>query len=319
MANEEVVEEVPDDNDEIAAAVVAAEEETKPEEKVEEAAPEEKEAATEEESPEEEAVKPAVEPEEEDLGLTAEQLKKLQETPEGVALYKSVQRGLTKKAQALSEERKANERAIATAKFLQENPDKALEILAEQRGRRIAPPEAEAKKDEAIDQIFTKWQDALGGEEQAKAFYPLLKETFSEFFQAQIAPIQEAQVRSAEEVRKQEYAAGIAQFGASVTERGEVWDDDVQAKMAEKMQFIQAADGASLQDYLATLHDSVAMDQARLTTKKAALARLRKAETKDEPTTTARSAPVGARTVTADMELQEALDLAVAQAEKEAQ
>jgi hypothetical protein len=230
-----------------------------------------------------------------------------------------VQRGLTQKAQAIADERKANEEALATAKFIQENPDKALEILAEKRGRRIAPREEEAKKEEAVDEIFDKWKGALGGEEQAKQFYPLLKESFESFFQSQIVPLQKQQEEITRNAQAAEYQAGVAKFGASVVEKGGEWNNEVQDKMTEKMNYIAPADKATLDQYLKVLHDSVLQDELEATTKQKAVTRLRNAEKKDEPTKASRTAKADARQVTVEMDLDEALDLAVKQAQAEAE
>jgi hypothetical protein len=333
MSDHQVVETQPNDDSDfdtvVAEATAEVEKESPseiaPEPEAEEKAEPETEAKPQseaEESPEaedkEEVVEEkAEEPEDHDLGLTADQLDKLRETPEGLALYKSVQRGLTKKATDFAERRKELEQKAEIAEYLQKYPEKAFEQLAEKLGRRTAPSEQEEKVEAAVDEHLKKWTELLGEEEKAKVFWPALKDDIIAIAKELVAPLTQQQEEVQQKAIEREHAAGVAQFEARVKERGDDYGPEIEQKMADKMKIMQPAEGVSLQDYLDTLYDSVAMDATRVATKKAALARLRKAEKKDEPTAATRAAKTESATITADMSEDDAIDLAIMQAEKE--
>jgi hypothetical protein len=274
------------------------------------------EAEVKEEPPAEEPKAEEPEAEEQDLELSAEQLDAINKDPNLLAVYKSMQRGLTKKSQSFADRIKEVEEKTKVADFIEKDPDKALEILAEQRGRRIAPKEEDAKLDQAVDESLEKWTKLLGSDEQAKAFWPAIKDDIVKVVKEQLTPVAQRQEQATIAARQQEYAAGIAQFEASVKKSGGEYTPEVEAEMTAKMKTIQASEGATLQEYLGILHDSVMMDRNRVADKKAALARLRKAEKKDEPTVSSRTPKVGKQEITLDMDEDDAIALAVAQAEK---
>jgi hypothetical protein len=257
-------------------------------------------------------------PEEEDLELSAEQLEAINADPKLRAVYKSVQRGLTKKAQTLAEKTKALDEKAKLADWIEENPDKALEIMAEKRGRRLAPTEDQDKKAEVVDELMGEWTKAFNGnEEAAKTFYPLLRRTIESAYEKQAEPLLAAQAKQAAENDQRTVAANISQFATSIKEKGQPYDDDIAVEMANSMQTLQPAKDIDFQDYLQSLYNDAMYRRVQATNTKAALERLRKAESDTEPVSTTRPAEPGKLAITTDMSENDAIAAAVALAEQE--
>ena len=269
-----------------------------------------------EEKPTEE--KPATEEEPEDFGLSAEQLEKLTSTDEGRALYKSMQRGFTKKTQALAEKSKSIDGDKSLVEFINKDPEKALEILAERTGRKVIKPEtAEIKtKEDVVDELMEKWTKALGNDEAAKAFLPLLRETIETEAGKKISPVLQTQEEIQKAAEAQQVAAAVAQFGANRTEKGQEWTDDVQAEMAVKMSKMQPGEDTPIGEYLDSLYSAVMWDRAQSGKTKAALKRLQDAQ-ETEPVGGSRPTETTAPSITKDMKIDDAIEAAVALAQQE--
>ena len=117
-----------------------------------------------------------------------------------------------------------------------------------------------------------------------------------------------------EELQKAAAVRGIAastrEFGASVVERGEEWDEDIQKEMAELSETVQPGDETLINDYLATLYDTVSARRMRTKNARANLERLRRVRNEQEPTSSVRPVPKGAERVTVDMSEKDAVALA---------
>jgi hypothetical protein len=260
----------------------------------------------------------AEEPKEEDLGLSAEQLEAIEKNPELLAVYKSMQRGLTKKSQTYSETIKSYEEKAKLADFIESNPEKALEILAEKAGRSLAPQEPpKPESDDPTEKLAQLWKEALGPEAGEK-FFPLLKQSFETLHQQNIAPVMQTQEQLQMAAQERAVAASVAQFQANVRERGGAYDDDIQADMAKAMARLQPAEGSDMQEYLGALYNTVMYDRYVQGNTRAALERLQRAKNETEPTVSARTPEEAPRGITADMTEKEAMEEAVALAELEA-
>ncbi len=280
-----------------------------------EAAAVEKETPAEEVKPEE---KELTKEEAEDFGLSAEELEAINADPKLSKQMKSMQRGFTKKTTELADKSKANESDLEMAKWLRENPDKALEIMAEKRGRKLQPTEEKAAVDEAVDSIADDWEKAMG-KEAADKFYPLLKTTVEKLFDTQIKPVTATQHQLEEEAAARAYQATVNEFSASVKDKGLPMDDDIQAKMAEKMQvIIPASKDTPLPEDRNQGYGLVMAEGNDADRKVETLKRLRKA-TATEPIGGTKTVEAEVKAIRPDMTDDEKFATAVALAEAEVQ
>ena len=132
--------------------VVEAKVETSETEVVEEKTEEKVETKTEEEVEEKPEIE-ATKEEEEFLAaeLSAADLKEINDDPKSLKAYKKMQAGLTKAFQGIAGLKKD----AATADWIRQNPDAALEEMAKLRGRKLAVAvekvEEQVKTDETVD------------------------------------------------------------------------------------------------------------------------------------------------------------------------
>jgi uridine kinase len=319
-------------DDAIAAATEEAGGEPEPEPAVEtpaeEVTPEEppKEAATEEEpaaeAPTEET--PAEEPENE-FKLSAEDLKTINDSEELKRAYKSLQRGATEKFTSASEKAKAAEEAIKMIDYIRANPDKSLEEMAEARGfiiakkdaKEAAKTEVESVTSDTVEALMEKYSKELGPE-STKLLFPFMKEVAEQIVKQNLQPISERTTELQIAAKQRGISAAVHEFGASVKEQGEDWNDEIISDMAAMMDKIVPGDQTSMPEYLSTLYNSVTAQRSRTAAVRAQLTRLKKAEAEAEPTHAVRPAPKEEQSVTTDMSERDAIALATALAEKEA-
>ena len=226
---------------------------------------------------------------------TAEELSAIDKNPELKKVYRSMQRGLTQKAQSLAELRKGSEEKIRLADWIQSEPDKAARAIAAASGLTLKEAkEADSEKD-VVDALEEKWSKTVGPD-AAKLLRPLFEETAQSMFQKIVGPVKEATEALSRAAEERGIAASVREFGASVVERGEEWDDDLQREMSvlsNTMQPGQDENGnpVSIQDYLSALHDAVVARRSRAKGAKTNLERLRRVKAESEPNAPTRTAP----------------------------
>lgn len=285
---------------------------------------EEEKAAAEEEPKAEE--KPEEEEEDENpFALSAEQLKQINESELLSQAYKSMQRGLTKKTQGLSQQVKGNEQALQLVEWIKENPDAAVEQMAQMRGYVLSKKDAgQAKQSEvqeaasdAVDALMEKYSQQLGPE-STKLLLPMMQEVARTVAEQALAPVAQ-QTQFLDQAAKQRgISAAVHEFGSYIKEQGEDWNDNIQEKMAVMMDRVTPGDNTTIQDYLFTVYNAVTAEETRQKAVKSQLARLKKAQAEAEPNRSMRPAPKQERHVTVDMDERDAIALAVELAEREA-
>ena len=239
---------------------------------------------------------------------TAEELAIIDKNPELKKVYRSMQKGLTQKTQKLAEIRKQNEEKTKLADWIQGDPDNAVRAIAASRGITLTEAKVEAET-KVVDALETQWTDTVGAE-AAALLRPLFEQTAKAMLEQTIGPLKQ----QTEELQKAAAVRGIAastrEFGASVVERGEEWDEDIQKEMAELSETVQPGDETLINDYLATLYDTVSARRMRTKNARANLERLRRVRNEQEPTSSVRPVPKGAERVTVDMSEKDAVALA---------
>jgi hypothetical protein len=256
--------------------------------------------------------------EEEFWNPTAEELAAIDKNPELKKVYRSMQRGLTQKTQKLAEFRKEVEERVKIADWIQSEPEKAIRALAAATGLTLAQAEKKLEEAKVVDDLEKEWGDTVGPE-AAKLLRPLFEKTAEALIAKTVAPYREQTEALARAAAERGIAASLREFGASVVERGEEWDEELQGEMAQITQSITPADDATIEDYLATVYDVAIARRSRARTARENLARLKRVKGEAEPTTTSRPAPKGEERVTVDMSDKDAIALAVKQAREQVQ
>lgn len=287
----------------------------------------EAEEKTTEAEPEPEPEKAATEetPEENDFNLSAEELKAINDNPLLVKAYKSLQGAATKKFQSAAEKAKSAEEAVNMIEYIRQNPDASLEEMARARGYIIAKKDAgEAAKEEAtasagdaVNSIMEKYSKDLGPE-STKLLLPFMKEVAEAVVQQTVSPIQQTTADLQRTAKERGIAAAVHEFGASIKESGEDWNDGIIEQMANMMDAVVPGERTSMQDYLGTLYNAVTAKNARESQVRAQLSRLKKAKEEAEPTRAVRPAPKTDESITADMSERDAIAMATRLAEAEA-
>jgi len=255
---------------------------------------------------------PKAEPEEEPLNLSAADLELINKSPELQKAYKSMQRGLTKKTQALAESRKNLEERAKVADWIQSDPDAAVETLARMRGKTFAQAKADAV-DKVVDGLEAEWIQKVGPGATA-VLRPLFENTARELFKNVVEPLKQQTEFLSRAAAERGIAASVAQFGAERAEAGEEWNEEIQAEMAKVMAKVEPGDEANIQEYLGTLYDAVSARRNRARGVKTQLDRLKAAQRDTEPTTTTRPSPKAEERITDDMNDNTAIAMAVKQA-----
>jgi hypothetical protein len=114
---------------------------------------------------------PADDDEDEFWRPTAEELAAIEANPELKKVYRSMQRGLTKKTQDLAQKKSELSEKARVADWIQADPEAAIKALAQAAGVSIA----EAKKEvgeQVVDGLEAKWAETVGAD-AAKLLRPL--------------------------------------------------------------------------------------------------------------------------------------------------
>lgn len=300
-----------------------------------EAAPAEEETPAEEAAPEtepapEEKAEPKEDEEDNTLNLTAEDLAAINEDPRLLRAYKSMQRGLTKKATSLAEERKQLEERAAIASWVQNDPEGAVRAIAAARGIKLAEDATKQEKADAkaevADALEDEWVKAFGEEGKAAAsiLRPLIEKTADSMFQsrykAEVEPLRE-QVEALNNAARERFTAStISEFSAKVVAEGGEWDQEISDKMAElvnRMEPKRDENGniaVPMGDYLSDIYKIAAYDRSRDASAKEQLARIKRNKESVEPTTTVRPGKSEPTVIDGSMSEKEAVEAATAAA-----
>lgn len=281
--------------------------------------------------------KSAADEEEEFFNPTAEELDEIQKSPALQKVYKSMQRGFTKRTTELKSLRTEAQEALKVAEFIQANPLQAARNLAKATGLTIAEAkevvaDASGGKQTTAGQIKAvaegleeRWSKTVSPE-AAKVLRPLFEETAKTIVEQMVGPLVQRIDQAAERTDSLENAAAtrsigaaVKGFGATVIEAGNEWDDDIQGEMAELMNKVQPAENTSIEDFLESLYTQVMYNRSKATTQRQRLERLKRIKATSEPTSTARAGEArGKKEITADMSDKDAIALAVQAATEEA-
>ncbi len=273
------------------------------------------------------AAKPEPEPEE-NFGATAEELEAIAADPKLAKIYKSLQRGFTKKTTAIAEARKTLEKEAEVARWIKADPDSAIKALAQARGISLAEAKAEVKeaKDAVTDELEAEWSKAVGPE-VAKILRPLIEKTASKLagnlVEKQLGPLQAGLGTLTQAATDRGLNAALREFGAGVTERGDDWDDDIQSEMAQVMGRVAPGrdeDGQPIpvEEYLDQVHSIVAARRERAAGLKSQIARLKRSQA-SEPRGSVTVPEKPEDKITTDMSDDQAIALAVKQAKASAE
>ena len=284
--------------------------------------PAETEAAPEAEAEEAPEPEPAEEEADDEplLNPTAEELAAIEADPKLQKVYKSLQRGLTKKATEFKAAQKALKDKSELVDWMQANPDKAAEALAEARGFKLSRAEQKEVKNEVVDALEAEYAEKVGPE-AAKLLRPLIEKTaknaIDSVIKEQIEPlkVQAAQVERAAQERG--IAAAVSSFESKVRAAGGEWDDDVQAEMAARINRLEPGKDVSIDEYLDDIYDATMSARLRLKGAKQTRDRLRRIASESEPVTPARTPAAKEERVTSDMKDKDAIALAVKIARQE--
>ena len=264
---------------------------------------------------------PEPEPEEEFFNPTAEDLAIIENSPELKKAYRALRKGFTEKTTKLAEERKQlNERAELAA-WIQQNPEKAARRLAELSGLSITEARAEVKEAKeaataVTDELSEMWKKSIG-DDAAPILRPVIEATARAVAEKLLAPYREKTEELDKASQRRAIAATVSEFGAGVTQRGDEWNEEIQAEMARLSDKVKPGDDTPIEEYLSEMYDSVMMKRTRTQTARANLNRLRRLKDEQEPVTPARPTPKSEDRVTVDMSDRDAVALAVRQAQKE--
>ena len=316
--------------DGIADAIAEAKEELS---KAVEEKEEVKEDEVREEKVEEEVVEEEVEEEGLDEHLTAEDLEKINDNPETLKAYKSMQRGLTKKTTELADERKSLEKeneglreGANIAAWIEKNPEAAYLALEKHLIKEGKLPDKEKleikdAESETIDEIMELAEKRLqGNKEAAKLLAPFVRDVAKlvakQVVSEEIKPLREDNEETKNERMESQARTEINKFGQARISAGDEWDDDIINGMAELMNEFPPGPNSDPQTYFDILYGKVVGDTIKTESKRERLRRL-KAAKKSEPVSNLKPSDDEPQKITPDMDDKEAFKLAVAQATAE--
>jgi hypothetical protein len=276
------------------------------------------------------------EPEDDDddepLGLTAEELEAVNSDEKLVRVYKSMQRGLTKKSQSYAEKAKELEESAKIAQWIDEHPEKAYEAIGKHLGKSTEPAKDPIEKkeekqavDTTVDEIMERAKKHLGEGEQAekaaKILGPLVQEiselVAKNIVTQQIAPIKEDVDSQNAKARENVVRTEIEKFGAAVQSRGDDWSEEIVTEMADQMDITPPNPNGDPQEYFGALYDRVMMVRSRSSSKREQLRRLKEAKKTSEPSNALRPQKEEPTEITGDTPDNDAFAIAVRQAEAE--
>ena len=263
------------------------------------------------------------EPDEEFFNPTAEDLALIEANPALKKAYKALRKGFTEKTTAIATERKELKERAELAAWIQDNPEKAARRLAELSGLTITEARAEVReaKDTAnavTDDLTKMWKDSIG-DDAAPILRPVIEATARAVIEKILGPIKAQTEELTTAAQRRAFAASVAEFGGTVTQRGEEWDAEIQSDMAALTHTVTPSSDASVDDYLSNLYDTVMMRRSRTHTARSNLARLRKIRDEQEPNIPARPTVKSEERITNEMSDKDAVALAVRAARREAQ
>jgi hypothetical protein len=248
-----------------------------------------------------------------DEHLTAEDLAAINEDARLQRAYKSMQRGLTKKSQAIADERKDIETLREASRYM-EWIDKLPAAKT---------PESKSTEEavqDTTDEIMERAKAHLGGNEQAaKILGPLVKdiaETVARnIVEKQVGPLRQEAETNRVAASESKARAAIDAFGAAVQSRGEPWNDEIINAMADEMSYVQPGERAreDPNTYFERLYTNVTSRMTKSRSRREELRRL-KAARESEPSTNVRPVKEAPLEISEDMDEREAIALAVKQA-----
>jgi hypothetical protein len=240
---------------------------------------------------------------------TAEELATIDKNPELKKVYRSMQRGLTQKTQSLADMRKALEQKANIVDWIRQDPASALKAISEYTGVNLAKPTptTEAK---VADSLEAKWAEVVGAD-AATLLRPLFEDTARAILEKEVAPYKAQTEALARTAAERGVAASVREFGATVSERGDEWADDIQGEMAQLAQRIEPGPDTPINEYLDVLYDKVMAGRMRSKSARANLERLRKVRTETEPSNAGRPTPAAEERITSDMNDKDAVAVAV--------
>lgn len=252
---------------------------------------------------------PSAPDEDEVFTPTAEELAIIDKNPEMKKVYRSMQRGLTQKTQALADMRKALEQKSNIVDWIQQDPAGALKAISEYTGVNLSSPKpsTEAK---VADSLESKWAETVGAD-AAKLLRPLFEDTARAILAQEVAPYKAQTEQLAHAAAERGIAASVAEFGATISSRSEEWDDDIQMEMAKLANVVEPGANTPINDYLGVLYDTVMANRMRTKSARSNLERLRRVRTEAEPASNARSAPHSEERIDNSMSDKDAVAVAV--------
>ena len=260
--------------------------------------------------------------EEEFYNPTAEELAAIEASPQLQKAYKALRRGFTTKTTEIAKMRKDLQERAALADWVQQNPEKAARALAEHAGLTIAEARAEVKAHAAattaaVDELEAEWATAVG-KDAAAILRPLIEKTVNKRLTSEIEPVRAETEALTKAAQARGIQASIREFGASITERGDDWSQEIQEEMAKESVKVRPADDTPIGEYLDALYNVVQSRRTRLASTRERVTRLKRTRDDQEPVTTGRSAAPAEETITTDMNDNDSVALAVKMARRDA-
>ena len=248
------------------------------------------------------------------INPTAEDLAAIEASPQLQRVYKSMQRGLTKKSQELAAARKTLQQESEVVQWIRNDPEAAIRSIARATG--VTLEEAQAQVEEKLgDDLEAKWAKTVGPE-AAQLLRPLIEETIKSVMGPELQPIKATTEQAQRVAVERGISASVREFGAAMTERGEEWDDEIQADMARIADTLEPGKDTTLPDYIANLYDAAIARRMRTKSARATRDRLLRVRAEAEPNTTVRPAPKSEERITTDMSDKDAIAIAVRQAKQ---
>lgn len=248
------------------------------------------------------------------INPTAEDLAAIEASPQLQRVYKSMQRGLTKKSQELAAARKTLQQESEVVNWIRNDPEAAIRSIARATG--VTLEEAQAQVEEKLgDDLEAKWAKTVGPE-AAQLLRPLIEETIKSVMGPELQPLKTTTEMAHRAAVERGISASVREFGAQMAERGEEWDDDIQADMARIADTLEPGKDTTLPDYISNLYDAAIARRMRTKSARATRDRLLRVRAEAEPNATVRPAPKSDEKITLDMSDKDAVAIAVRQAKQ---
>jgi hypothetical protein len=262
------------------------------------------------------AAEPAEPDEEEFFSPTAEELAAIEADPRLKKVYLSMRRGFTKKTTEIAAERKRLAQEHDVAEWIRNDPEAAIRSIATATGVSLGQAREIAAEAVEADPVSKLWIDGVGTD-AASILRPIIEQTIDARIGPKVRPLEEATQAANQAAMERGIAASIREFGASVTERGEEWDDDLQQDMAQIANSVNPGPQTTFPEFISAVYDAAVARRMRTKSARSNLERLRRARTEAEPTNVARPSPKSEETITNDMSDNDAVAIAVRQASRQ--